>query len=221
MQGTKHLPGHALALLLATMLLAGCSPAGAISNQPGSTATQAPTATSTPQRDWQTYVDPTFGFHLDIPAILSLNTIPNANDSTQTGVFWAYTPSLGAPPASQEVFAEVRIDLAATTNPGRNYPCTQGTPITIGSGVPAYEDDTLDFSPPTSGQGGAHGVGGLNVQVVTGGVLILIGLESGGWLANPPIRSASAFRARYGAIWQHILNSFLPGPAVPDGHPCG
>jgi hypothetical protein len=209
----------ALALLI--LSLAGCTSTGATGAQPKPTTTKAPAAATSPQRDWQTYIDPTFGFHLDIPAILVQSFFPNTA-STEIGIAWLYDPRQGPPPASQEVFAEIRIQLYATTGaPGTTNPCNQGTPITIGAGIPAYEDDTIGATPAPGLHHGGSGLGGFNVNLVTGGVFMIIGLDGGYWLANPPIRSADAFRARYGPIWQHILKSFVPGPPVPNTHPCG
>lgn len=52
------------------------------------------------------------------------------------------------------------------------------------------------------------------VRFVTGGVYVSLSLGAGG---QP---NASAYWAAYGPIWQHILASFVAGPAT-GAHPCG
>lgn len=220
MRVQRRLPGSALVFLLST-LLAGCSLSGAPATQtsPTDTATTAASATtapatptSAPQGDWQTYTDATYGFHLDVPSILSLGSLPDKN-AASFSLLWRYSSPNQAPP-NQALFAEtsVNVYVTDTLTDGSANPCTKGTRITIGSGVTAYEDDSLDFPTPAPG-GGAAGAGGLDVNVATGGVYLHITLYG-----NYP---RETFRQRYGAIWQHILNSFVPGPAVPNGNPCG
>jgi hypothetical protein len=127
---------------------------------------------------------------------------------------WAYNFGAGLPPKDQALFTEVSLTLFASITGG--HPCTQGKPITIGSGVTAYEDDSLDAPTPPPGDG-ARGPGGLDANWEAGGVYFHMNLIA---TSGTPL-SHAAFRARYGAIWQHILNSFVPGPPVPNTHPCG
>jgi hypothetical protein len=226
MQGKKLLSGCAVALL-AVMLLAGCGVDGTASatSSPTASAQPSPTATATAQPsptpttiihgDWQTYIDAKYGFHLDAPAILSFSySAPSGSGPDDSYVSWKYDLSKGPPPSDQDLFAEITVNVHATdtlTN-GNSNPCTIGRRITIGSGVTAYEDDNPNYPTPVPG-GGATGPEGLDVNVMTGGVYLEISL-----FANPP---TGTLETRYGAIWQHILNSFVPGPAVPNRHPCG
>lgn len=213
-------PGLRLGILLVALLLAGCnagstastqpSPTSATSGIPQTTATSGISGTPTVivHGDWQTYIDGNYGFHLDVPAILTLSFPPST--SANHYILWQYDFGKGQPPQDQALFAEVSVMVFASTK--GPYPCTQGSPLTIGSGVTAYEDDSLDAPTPTPG-GGDTGMGGLDVNLATGGVYLHISLDG-----HPP---KDTFRARYETIWQHILNSFVPGPPVPDGHPCG
>jgi hypothetical protein len=214
---TRQLPGGALALLLIALILASCDAGSTTSTRPSPT-TAAPakasaTPTTTPQNDWQTYIDATYGFRLEVPAILQTTLPPNTGDKHYT--FWQYNFAEGPPPKDQAIFAEVSVTLFASVTGG--HPCTQGTAITIGSGVIAYEDDSLDAPTPTLPGNGASGPGGLDVNFETGGVYFHISLLAD---TGTPL-THDAFRARYGPIWQHILNSFVPGPPVPNTHPCG
>ncbi len=223
----------ALALVLGTFLLTGCRAHPAASAQrppsptsstqvnasPGASLTATPRLVGTPtimvHGDWQTYIDGKYGFHLDVPAILTL-AFPQKviSDPDSSLVAWSYDSLMrGQPAADQAIFSEIEVVIYATDTRPVGFPsnaCTQGTPITIGSGVTAYEDDSLD-APPSSG--GARGEGGLDVNLATGGVFLHITLYG----SSPK----ETFRARYGTIWQHILNSFVPGPPVPpDPHLC-
>ncbi|HEY7351097.1 MAG TPA: hypothetical protein VH599_22500 [Ktedonobacterales bacterium] len=218
MRVKNHLPDGALALLLATLFLAGCDALGTTSAQPSPTATATTEASASPtpsiHGDWQTYTDPKYGFHLDVPALLSISFPVAPSGPDDSYVSWQYDPSKGPPPSGQALFAEITVGYHATDTltGGNPNPCTVGRRITIGSGVTAYEDDNPNYPTPAPG-GGASGPQGLDVNVVTGGVYLEISL-----FANPP---TGTLRTRYGAIWQHILNSFVPGPPVPNTHPCG
>jgi hypothetical protein len=220
MDAKRQLTSSALALLLAAVILTGCTPAGTTSAQNSPTSTTTAQATVTPTStptsavhgDWQTYTDVTFGFRLDVPAILALYH-PKDTGGYYT-LAWAYNQTQGSPPSGQALFAEVEIyvNVADSFINGAPNPCTEGTPTTIGSGITGYEEDSLDAPPPPPGAG--HGEGGFDVNLATGGgVYFHIYL-----IGTAPKES---FRARYSAIWKHILNSFVPGPAVPNTHPCG
>ncbi len=224
-----------LALLLVLLMLADCgvsktastqpSPSPTSSTQvsasPGASLTATPRLVGTPtiivHGDWQTYIDPRYGFHLDVPALLSISfpaptILPSGPDDDY--ISWQYDTSQGPPPSDQALFAEITVYVYATDTlrAGEPNPCTIGEHITIGSGVTAYEADNPDYPTPAPG-GVAGGPGMLLVNVATGGVYMQIILN-----ANPP---TGTMRTRYGAIWQHILNSFVPGPPVPGTHPCG
>jgi hypothetical protein len=223
----RRLPGCTLVLLLAMVILAGCGVGGTTSTQPSPTATATTRVSATPTAEasgtptttihgnWQTYTDAKYGFRLDVPAILSLSfpVVPTSGPD-DSYVSWQYDPSKGSPPSDQALFAEVTVNVHATDTltDGRPNPCTVGRHITIGSGVKAYEDDNPNYPTPAPG-GGASSPQGLDVNVATGGVYLEISL-----FANPP---TGTLMTRYGAIWQHILNSFVPGPPVPNTHPCG
>ncbi len=219
MDAKRTLPVCTLSLLLAAVILVGCTPAGTSGTQSSLTAMPGGSGvpTSSPQRDWQTYTDPLFSFRLDVPAILAVVMNNRSPGGAEHSIRWQYLPSGGPPSISQQAFTETTIDVLATTGtPGNTYPCPAGTPITVGPDIPAYQAEELTPPPtPTPGHGASGFAPHIEAALVTGGVYITITLTG----SNSYLQEH--FLDRYGAIWQHILNSFVPGPAVPNTHPCG
>lgn len=197
----------ATALLLLLSALAGCAFTSnpAVGNQP--TVAASPTTlalpTSTPPPEWQVYHDPRFGFSVEVPGVLS--KLLQGNDPSSTSVTYQYDVTNGTPSAGAGVTAEMIIQISATIT-GPNT-CTVGTPTTVGQGTTAYVQ--IDLSGKPEG-GNPFRVA---ARILSGGVFIEIQVAAQGQPAN--------FMARYGAIWQHILDSFVPGPPVPNTHPCG
>jgi hypothetical protein len=216
--------------LLGLLLLSGCttassaglqtSPTTPAATPAGSTATQGPSPTP-PTRvhgDWQTYTDLLFGFQLDVPTTFSLAVLRQGN--REDDLVWMYNQAIGPLPSSQTALAQAALELVAAdgTNPPSSrsllppgpYACRVGTPITIGAGTTAYQQESYTNPTPPPGDG-AIPLPSISVNMETGGVylyLVLFGPER------------THFLDAYGPSWQHILNSFVPGPAVPNGHPC-
>ena len=207
----------ALALLggRALLSLGACSPTATAGRSPTATATKphAPSATPspTPVPDWQVFTDTKFGFQAEVPGVLWVD--PNgqpqqqtATDSTTVLVYHA-TSGTAQSPMGQLFAASAGLVIYASSAPAR---CDlRGTPEPVGQGITGYRYDT--FAPPS---GGATATGG-GVTFVTGGVYVSLFIGASGQ-ASP-----SAYWAAYGPIWHHILASFVQGPAIPNGHPCG
>lgn len=222
--------GLALGFLLVAALLAGCNAGSTASTRASPSSTPAgtqPTTASTPipttiaHGEWQTFTDLQFGFSLDVPTAFSLYVLRQWG--REDDFLWNYNSSNGSLPPDQAALSQAQIQIFAAdgTNkpsstsllPAGPYHCTSGTPLTIGSGITAYQQETFTYPTPTPGQGGATGGPSISVNLEKGGVYLNISLNG-----HPP---SETFLTRYGASWQHILNSFVPGPAAPSGHPCG
>jgi hypothetical protein len=192
---------------------------------PGAIATTPATATptSTPaivaHGEWETYTDALFGFRLDFPAGIGITVVYQYNG--EDDLLWNYDSRNGPPPPDLAPAAEIGGEIFASTGTGKPshtlrpdgppYPCAQGTPVTIGSGITAYQNETYTDPTPVPGHGAIPGPS-IEVNLETGGVYLSIFMYGS---------DRDHFLARYGAIWQHMLDSFVPGPPVPNGHPCG
>lgn len=210
----------ALALLL---VLAGCSlldntadgepSASTASARFTSTATGGDaTSTIGPRPDWYTDVESDAGFRIDVPGILSPQHAQYINQTSGMLIAWSYT---GAPSSSQlqrTMLQTTVITAYSTQITDHNLcPTRSATPITMGSGIPAWQE--TDVPPNPSGPPEIYGY--VRVSLVLHGEAIQITLE-----APAPV---DTFFARYGAIWQHMLTSFaaLPNPPPATTHPCG
>lgn len=188
--------------LASLLALVGCAVA------PGTPTTASPSPTATPivvdGVRFQTISDPTFGFHLDIPANMVHNgTQPNASDG---GVISAWNGYYPTPDDAIEVYV---VTATSGVSPAD---CAAGAPITIGPGLPGYEQDWFAQPLPTPPPNGAAENWQVSASLVSNGVYISIEL-----LGLPP---DATFMQRYGAIWSHMLASFTPGPNTRAGNPC-
>lgn len=189
------------AVLLLLNTFAGC--ALTAGNPPtGGPPTPFAFPTNTPPPEWQVYHDPQFGFSLEVPGVLS--QLLQGGNASGTNITYQYDVTNGTPSAGVGVAAEMTIQISATTA-GPNA-CTIGTPTTIGQGATAYVQ--IDLSGKLEG-GNPFRVA---ARILSGGVFIEIQVAG-------QVKPAD-FMARYGAIWQHILDSFVPGPPVLNTHPC-
>jgi hypothetical protein len=176
-------------------------------------ATQPPPASANPTATaiivggipFQTITDPTFGFRLDIPASMTQNG-SQQNSSDGGGVStWN-----GTLPTVQEAL-DIEIDTATEGLPAQS--CATGKPITIGPGLPGYEQDVFAQPTPIPQPNSGAITASVIATVVVHGLFVAIRLDG-----SPP---NGTFMDRYGAIWRHMLASFRPGAFVSAGNPCG
>jgi len=216
---------RALGLLL--LILAGCGssttpavPSGSLpTSTPWSTPTLSPSATprpttppptSTPAPEWLTHVEAlhdagAHAYRIDLPGVLvcSLSSAPPEHDILPC----AY-PSDAQLPPQHPLAAEVTIELDAAWVRDQNFPCRGGRRIVVGAGITAYESDNLTltapgncFDPPPASE--------IRAFWVWGGLCYQLRMYAG----SP----AQTFLARYGAIWRHMLASFVPAAAASNG----
>ncbi|HLY29744.1 MAG TPA: hypothetical protein VKQ36_01830 [Ktedonobacterales bacterium] len=190
---------------LATLaLLSGCGSGGTA----GATQTKTPTpeansATATPHTvdgvQYMTYTDPTYGFQIDLPAYLDQVIQPNIGSGGSVTTMWSNVFAT----QDEVVGVDITTKLVAT----KTITCQTGRPITVGPGLPGCEIDTyLQPTPPPIQNSGTPGTNSVSAEFIANGVEI--GIMLGG---DPPV---ATFLQRYGAIWQHMLASFKPGPPV-------
>jgi hypothetical protein len=163
--------------------------------------------------DWQEFTDSRFGFRVELPGALWIN--PNFNPPRQTSTdstTWFVYHDTGNGQTSQlaSLFSpNGSIELYASIAPAT---CTlSGTPVMVGGSITGYRHDSFTDPPVTSGAI----VPGGRVTFVTGGLYVMIFLAANGQ------QSQGEYWTDFGPVWQHILASFVPGPAIPNGHPCG
>jgi hypothetical protein len=219
---------RALSVLL--LVLAGCGSATTLAgpssalptSTPWSTPTLGPTAipwpttaapTSTPAPQWLTHVEALHDpgartYRIDVPGVLecSLSSAPPEHD-----ILPCNYPSGAQLPPQHPLAAEVAIALDAAWVSDQWFPCRDGRRIVVGPGITAYESDNLTltaagncFEPPFAPE--------IRAFWVAGGVCYQLRMEG-----NSP---AQTFLARYGAIWRHMLASFVPAPAASSGAAC-
>ncbi len=195
--------------------LGGCDLGGASRQAAGSgtplvtaPAVTTPSPVTVDGVTYQRYTDPTFGFSLEIPSVLTENG-SQANPSSGGGISaWN-----AAYPTAQDA-----LELYITTATKGIDPkiCQMGEPITIGSGLKGYQQDI--FSEPTPvpmPNSGAPPNSQVSASVVENGVWVSINLTG-----MPP---ADTFMQRYGSIWHEMLASFTPGTSANPGatnNPC-
>lgn len=222
----RFFPGYICALLLLALVLVSCEESRTV-NQPVSVspivstvATPVPTPAVFVHGDWQTYTDALFHFRIEIPSILTFTVYRQSGEEDDLG--WInFTTGDSLPPAqamlhgvSVEIFAATGANTPSTQSflSAGPYPCSQGTPVKIGSGLTAYQQES--YTSPIITPGEANGPPPdpfIKVNLETGGIYLMILLQG-------PDRQQ--FLKTYGATWRHILASFEPGPAVPNTHPC-
>lgn len=205
------------ALALLCLTLGACAPAATVRRSPPALATTPPAsrATSVPMHipDWQRFTDPKFGFTLEAPGVFWVdpNAQPHVLSATDSATLFVYRPTIGSTPSptTRLLAASGGLFIYASTAPTR---CAlQGTPVPIGrnQSITGYRYDSLA---PTPYADSAARWGG--VRFVAGGVYVSLFIGAGG---QP---NSSAYWAAYGPTWQHILASFVAGPAT-GAHPCG
>lgn len=176
-------------------------------------ATQAPTAAASATAtanvvdgiSFKTITDPTFGFHLDIPADMVENG--SQQNPTDGGGITAFN---GTYPTAQDALG---LQISTATNGLPSGSCNSGTPITVGSGLPGYEQDIFAQPTPVPQHNSGAVTSSVVATVVANGLFVAIRLDG-----IPP---DDTFMQRYGAIWRHILASFTPGAFVNPHTPCG
>jgi hypothetical protein len=167
-------------------------------------STPAPTATQQTASDgWQVYADTQFGFHVEVASYLT-RTGPQPWNAP--GEYVEFEVSNAAHGWEQ---AWVYVDPQASGSV-----CAQdlsGDAVTVGSGLTGYQHFVAMIPTPPTGGGGTNSPH-MELSFLASGTLIMFKL----W-GDPP---AVTFSARYGNQWQHLLASFIPGPAYPGGHAC-
>lgn len=202
----------ALLTVSLTLLLAGVTGCGLTQTQQPQ-ATQAPTVAASATAaanvvdgiSFKTITDPTFGFHLDIPADMVENG--SQPDPTDGGGITAFN---GAYPTAQDALG---LQISTATNGLPSGSCNSGTPITVGSGLRGYEQDIFAQPTPVPQPNSGAVTSSVVATVVANGLFVAIRLNG-----MPP---DDTFMQRYGVIWQHILASFTPGTFVNPRSPCG
>lgn len=202
------------ALLCACLCLAACAPSATASASP--TATMPPAPTATPAPDWQAYTDPRFGFKVAIPAALWVDPSmqPPQQSSTDSFVQFVYhdTGSRQTSQLASLFYLTGGVNVYASTAPTRCQ--LQGTSVRVGDGITGYRFD--NFTQPAAA--GATVPGG-SVSFVTGGLYVNIFLSPSSSFLTA--NGEGQYWTSYGPVWQHILASFIPGPAIAGGRPCG
>ncbi|HEV2237027.1 MAG TPA: hypothetical protein VGR57_10245 [Ktedonobacterales bacterium] len=174
----------------------------------GQATARAASATTT---DWTRYVNPSYGFQLDLPGALASGHGFFINDASGQGFDMAYA---NAPLTTslQRLESETVVEvLYASAITDRDICPDAGAPVTLGAGIPGRAESN---APPLT-NGPAANYPYIRASVAQGGVAVRFELRG-----QPP---AETFMARYGAIWSHMLASFAPvsgGPAYVT-HPCG
>lgn len=208
--------GALLPLLLSLVVLAvgatGCAPTQTQQTQQPQ-ATQQPSASASPTATalivdgvpFKVITDPTFGFHLEIPAAMTENG-SQQNPSDGGGV----TTWNGTYPTAQDAL-DISVSTATKGLPAQS--CATGKPITIGSGLPGYEEDVFAEPTPVPQPNSGASTSSVVATVVVHGLFVAIRLDG-----TPP---NDTFMDRYGPIWQHMLASFTPGAFTNPGNPCG
>jgi hypothetical protein len=165
-----------------------------------------PIPTSTPAPEWVTYTVQGDA-RIDIPGVLQLD---RSSAPVGHGILGWHDDQY---PLQQDhpVAAEVIITLDAAVVTDEMFPCRSGTRITVGPGITGYQSDNTTlitaancFAPPPPGE--------VRAFWITAGVCYQLRM-SGGYASA----SAQTFMTRYGAIWRHLLASFVPPPPPVSG----
>jgi hypothetical protein len=169
------------------------------------------TAASLPTNpDWHTYAYPAYGFSVEISTVLYPGHALLINDGSGLSTDWGYNGApLGSPLRVTAAETTVRVQYSTTISDTNLCPAG-GTLVTIGSGIRAYQQTNVP--PDLNGPSAPYPY--VRVSLVTGGVAIRIELDGQG--------APETFFARYGPIWQHMLDSFATFvPLQPLAtHPC-
>jgi hypothetical protein len=171
----------------------------------------APTSTATqeaPSSEWQRYTDAKFGFRAEVAAYL---TKSGPDPFNYEGVKILFMSS-GAEHGWEQAY--IYVDPA----PPQSL-CTSvltGEKVSVGPDLTGYQRFRESVPPPGGGGGGADNPSAetpyMELFVVASGVLMQFQLSG-----EPP---ATAYTTRYGAQWQHLLATFVPGPPYTGAHAC-
>lgn len=172
---------------------------------PSASASTTATAIVVDGVPFKTITDPTFGFRLDIPASMTQNgSQPNPSDGGGVST-WNGTLS-----TVQDII-DIEIDTATKGLPAQS--CATGKPITIGQGLPGYEEDVFAAPTPIPQPNSGAITSSVIATVVVHGLFVAIRLDG-----SPP---NDTFMERYGPLWRHMLTSFTPSAFASSGNPCG
>jgi hypothetical protein len=198
-------------LVLMSLALSGCAGTPAASATVTSSPMTAPTSTATqaaPSSEWQRYTDAKFGFRVEVASYL---TKSGPDPFNYEGVKILFMSS-GAEHGWEQAY--IYVDPA----PPQSL-CTSaltGEKVSVGPGLTGYQRFREAVPPLGGGGGGADTPSGdipyMELFVVASGVLMQFQLGGA-----PP---ATAYTARYGAQWQHLLATFVPGPPYAGAHAC-
>jgi hypothetical protein len=155
-----------------------------------------------------TYTVPARASRIDIPGVLQLarSSAPEGH-----GIVGWHDDQYPFPP-DHPVAAEVDITLDAAVVTDQTFPCRGGTRITVGPGITGYQSDGFSSTSTPGGCGFEGPV--INAFWITAGACYDLHM-----VAN--YSGPQGFMTRYGAIWQHMLASFVPpSPPAPGESTC-
>lgn len=186
---------------------------------PSATPAEMPTATGVPSDtlNWST-IQIDGAFRIDMPRVLACPHGFFINDFSGTGCDFTYAGAPLATPLAQ-VEAQAQVAILYSTKITDHPICpVAGLPLSFGPytpGGPVVQGRQETNAPPTPTDTTAGTGPYVQFSVVLNGLAIRVQLSALG--------PSETFFARYGAIWQHMVNSFAPLPhAVQQPtHPCG
>ncbi len=205
-------------LLVCLLVGSACGVGAAASSTPTTTAlptaalpTKAPTPTRTPAPQWVTHtVKLESGatprtYKIDMPG--ALDSGMGSGPAGHTFVSFHYDSDY---PADHPVADEMTIYIDASVVTDGYLTCRTGAKITVGPGITGYQadstNDTCDGTPPPA----------VRAFWIASGVCYQMRVA-----VPAPYSGPQDFNTRYGAIWQHILASFVPSaPPASGGTTC-
>jgi hypothetical protein len=165
-----------------------------------------PTPTRSPAPQWVTHTvtleagATPRSYKIDMPGALDRGMGSGPEGHTEVSFHYG-----GDYPADHPVVSEMYIYIDASVVTDSTVTCRTGAKITVGPGITGYQadstNDTCDGTPPPA----------VRAFWIASGVCYL--MRVAGMYSGP-----QDFNTRYGAIWQHILASFVPSapPAAGD-----
>jgi hypothetical protein len=207
-----------LLLLVILLVSSACGVSATASSTPTTTAlptttlpTKAPTPTRSPAPEWVTHTlklpegsatpTPTRTYKIDMPGALDLGM--GSGPSGHANVGFHYGTDY---PADHPVAYEMNIGIDASVVTDSYVTCRTGAKITVGPGITGYQadstNDTCDGALPPA----------VRAFWIASGVCYLMRVD-----VPAPYSGPQDFNTRYGAIWQHILASFVPSAPPASG----